>query len=342
MVINNSIRGIATVALAGLSSGSFPAPAKGIASRKWEHIWLIYSFCAMALLPLSVAMWQHAVILKLLVANPVMSFKIAPFGVLWGLGSLLFGVSLVRLGMAISNAMVNGIVILMGSLGPIIIGKVLLDSRHMMWFIGGLSLLTLSLLLCTVASICRDRAQGAMTLNPTFLGHPVRAILIAVAAGITSSMLNIGFVVGSPLSTKAAALGCSPLLANVSIWVPILLGGLIFNAGYPAYLISRNQSWSALVRGEKTVQYWLRSMLMGVLWFGAILLYGASASFMGRSGAVYGWALFTAIAILTSNAWGFITREWTAAGNKPKILMWLSTALLCASLIVIAGQQASR
>lgn len=329
------------MAVAGLSSGSFPAPAKGIVKKKWEHIWLVYSFFAMAVLPLSVALLSFGVISKLLTENLGISFKVAIFGVLWGLGSLLFGVSLVRLGMAITNAMVNGIVILLGSMGPIIMGAVLLNLRQLIWLIGGLSLLVTSLLLCASASICRDREQGVSSKHPILRVQPVRAVLIVVAAGVLSSMLNIGFVVGTPLSEKARALGCPPLLASVSIWVPILLGGLVVNMGYPIYLISKKHSWSALFCGVETGQYWFRSSLMSVFWFGAILLYGAGALIMGRSGTVYGWALFTAITILTSNIWGVLTGEWNGTGGKPKTLMWFSTALLTASLIILAAQQAS-
>jgi L-rhamnose-H+ transport protein len=341
MIIENSIKGIAAVAVAGFSSGSFPAPAKGIVTKKWEHIWLVYSFLAMAVLPVSMALFSHGVISRILIENPRMSFKVAIFGVLWGLGSLLFGISLVRLGMAITNAMVNGVVVLLGSTGPIIIGAVFVNRRQLIWLIGGLFLLVTSLFLCATASIYRDRAQEMVTADPTFRIPPVRAVLLVVAAGVLSSMLNIGFVVGTPLSEKVRALGCPAFLASVSIWVPILLGGLVFNMGYPVYLISKKHSWSALFCGDETGRYWFRSSLMSVLWFGAILLYGAGASIMGKSGTVYGWALFTAITILTSNMWGVFTGEWNEAGRKPKILMWLSTAVLTASLIILAGQQAS-
>jgi len=166
--------------------------------------------------------------------------------------------------------------------------------------------------------------------------------LIAVLSGVLSSLLNIGFVFGAPLSEKARALGCPEFLAAVTIWVPVLLGGLVFNMGYPAYLISRKSSWSTLFRGDETASYWFRSSLMGVLWFGAILLYGIGASVMGRSGTVYGWALFSAITILTSNVWGVFTGEWKGAGAKPKVLMWFSAALLLSSFVILAGQQASR
>jgi len=334
--------GFFAVALAGLFNGSFPAPSKGINAWKWEHIWLVYSFWAMALLPVGLAWaFSHGAIARLLVSEPGLSLKLVGFGALWGLGSLLFGVSLTRLGMAITNAMINGIVVFLGSLGPVLIGAVHLSMKHLMGLLGGEGLLAVSLVLCAAASISRDRAQGKSSSRSVSRAQSVGALLLTVAAGVLSSMLNIGFVFGASLADKAKVSGCPALLTTVAIWMPTLLGGLIFNMGYPAYLVSRSKSWACLFSGRGNMGCWLRSSLMGVLWFGAILLYGIGASSMGSAGTVYGWALIVAFSILTSNAWGALTGEWKNSGSKPKALMWLSTALLTGSLVVLAGQRVS-
>lgn len=329
------------IVIGGLSSGSFPVPSKRIVTRKWEHIWLVYSFWAMGLLPVGFGLLFCQEMPRLLTQNAGLSFELAIIGVLWGLGALLFGVSLVRLGIAISNAIVVGIVVLLGTLGPIAVGVVHLDLKQLIWLIEGLSLLVMSLLLCALASVRRDRAQGIVTTNSLFQAGSGGAILVAVVSGVLSSLLNIGFALGAPLSEKAKAVGCSALSASVVIWVPVLLGALVFNMGYPAYLITRTSSWTSLFCGDGTADYWYRSSLMGVLWFGAVLLYGGGASIIGRSGAVYGWALFTATTILTSNVWGVLTGEWKGAGGQPKILMWLSASLLVGAFVIIAAQQAS-
>jgi hypothetical protein len=78
---------------------------------EWEDIWLVYSLWAMGLLPVGLALlFSKGTIPQELARDPGLAIKVATFGALWGMGSLLFGFSLVRLGMAISNALVNGIV----------------------------------------------------------------------------------------------------------------------------------------------------------------------------------------------------------------------------------------
>jgi len=342
MILESSTKGLFLVAVAGLFNGSFGGPAKRITAWKWEHIWLIYSFCAMALLPVGLALnLSHGVILNLLASEPGLSLKVAGFGVLWGFGSLLFGVSLARLGMTITNAMVNGIVVFLGSLGPVLIGAVRVSPRQLMWLVGGEGLLAVSLLLCAIASINRDRAKGISSSRSFSRAQSIVAVLITVAAGVLSSMLNIGFVFGASLADKAKTSGCPTFVATVAIWMPALLGGLISNMGYPAYLISRNKSWSSLSVDRGNIGSWLRALSMGVLWFGAILLYGIGASSLGSAGAVYGYALVITVSILTSNAWGALTGEWKNSGARPKALMWLSTALLIGALVILAGQRVS-
>jgi L-rhamnose-H+ transport protein len=342
-MLESQMSGIIAVILAGFSNGSFPAPAKGITAWRWEHIWLVYSFCAMALLPISLAvLFSHGTIMRQLAADPRLAQKVAVFGALWGIGSLLFGVSLVRLGMAITNALVNGMVAFCGSLGPILIGSVQVGSASLGLLVGGLALLALSLVMCAVASVSRDLAQGLTGVGSGAVSQSIGAVFIAVLAGIMSSMINIGFAYGAPLATAARTAGCPLILAIVAIWVPVLLGGAIFNVGYPAYLIHRRGSWLTFFNGRHDALLWVRSSSMGVLWFGAILLYGFGAAIMGSDGAVYGWAIIITVSILTSNAWGAVTGEWKNSGAKPKILMWLSTALLISSLMLLAAHELSK
>ena len=77
-------------------------------------------------------------------------------------------------------------------------------------------------------------------------------------------------------------------------------------------------------------------MLMSVLWFGAIFLYGFGASLMGQAGTVYGWAITVGGSIIVSNAWGAATGEWTGSGAKPGSLMIAGTGLLIFSITLMA------
>jgi L-rhamnose-H+ transport protein len=344
MTSNATVVGMVYVCAGGVSNGSYPAPSKGLSAWKWEHIWFVYSLVAMAVLPIGFcSVFAPQILVRLIGSDFMLAGQVFAFGAMWGLGSLLFGVSLPRLGMAITNALVSGVLALFGSLGPLLTGAIRIDATHLIGLIVGLLLLTLSISMCALASLERDRTKGTVSPRLETQRRPVFNVLIALFAGAFSSMLNFGFVVGAPLARNALLDGAPALIATIAIWIPALLGGLILNAGYPAYLIWRRNSWERFVRRPEGARSWLRSSSMGILWFGAILLYGYGASKMGQSGAVYGWALIIAISILVSAIWGVAFGEWNGAGQAPKMLMSFSILLLICSLVTICvcTQQAS-
>ncbi len=335
-MISDSINGVFVIAAGGVANGSFPVPSKRILAWKWEHIWLIYSAFAMAVLPIGMALvFAPQIIRRTIIHDPHLTVQVGGCGLLFGAGSVLFGVSLARLGIAITSALVSGIVVFLGTFWPIVVGAVHIDRSHLQWLVLGLTLLILSLILCAGASVSRDRShQNKLNKVRPSTGAFV-AVFLAVLAGCLSSVLNVGFAVGAPLIENAKVDGSPPLLASLAVWIPALFGGLIFNMGYPAYLISLRGSWPLLLEGHHRVGRWSRSALMGSMWLGAILLYGYGASILGSTGSVYGWALESSVSILTANIWGVAGGEWNGAGFQPKLLMLLSTVILIASFGVL-------
>ena len=268
----------------------------------------------MIIFPLGLAaMWGHSILAQLCSAETSIVLRVGTFGLLWGLGSVLFGLSLVRLGMAITNALISGLVAFFGSLGPFLLGTAHVSRSQVTWLVLSEGLLATSLALCAWASIARDRAaNSSASSDPQAKGKDaVLGVLIAVVAGCLSSMLNFGFAGGAPLARAAREAGNSAVLSPLAIWIPVLLGGAIPNLGYPILLIVRGKSWStfsAALPGNS-----VRAALMACLWFGAIWLYGYGAPLMGASGSIYGWAIIVGGSILTSNIWGAFTGEWKDA-----------------------------
>ncbi len=328
--------GIILLFSAGLANGSFAVPSKRITRWSWNHVWLVYCCCALGALPLLVAtVLAPGVLWRVIPEDPRQAALVAGFGALWGFGTLLFGLSLPRLGIAISNALVSGTTALVGSVGPLLVGAAVLDQRGLLRLFQGLLVLMTGIVLCALASIVRDRSRPQELLTGR-RGNPVVGVLIAVSGGILSSMLNVGFACGAGLGAKAATFGYTPLLANLAIWIPLLFGGLLVNLAYMTWSIQRGQGWRPYLVAASWPGDWLRSALMAILWLGAILLYGAGASMAGQSGTVYGWALVGGISIFTSSTWGIRTGEWQGASRRAVSLMFAGTLLLVASFVLLA------
>lgn len=333
---HNPVMGAGLVFVAGLISGTFTVPSIGMTKWKWEHVWLVYAISAFLLTPLGLAlMFAPGIVSELLGPSAALAGKVSVFGLLFGFGSLLFGLSWKRLGLAITNSLVTGIIVLVGSVGPVLAGAAELDRRGWLQLAGGIAPLAVSLTLCAMASVLKDR-RLATSSAPRTLSDSLLGISMAVAGGALAAMLNLGFSLGSALVENAAAHGYGPLLATLAVWIPILCGGLVANSAYPAFLIQRQREWQFFYTGATDGLRWIRCFLMGLLWFGAIFLYGYGASFMGPTGTVYGWALVSGAGVLGSNILDALTAQWKAAGRKPIILMWLSTAFLIASFAVLS------
>jgi L-rhamnose-H+ transport protein len=338
-IAGNPAAAIIACAVAGLCNGSFAVPMKQIKTWRWEHIWLVYSVLAYGILPLALALaLAHRIVIEVLPGSGPMALQVAFFGTLWGSGAVLFGLSLLRLGIAVGNALISSVIVLVGSVGPLLIGAAEMSRRALLEFLLGLAPLIAGIVLCAAASVKRDAAKA-------FTGEKTRArsqsavgILMAMVAGILSSMLNIGFASGSALAEQAQLQGYPPQLAALAIWVPALAGGLMVNLSYTGWLIQRADSWRTLYSTGSARSSWLPCFIMAALWFGAILLYGYGATAMGPTGAVYGWAMTVGSSILASNIWGAATGEWRGAGSIPKVLMAAASVLFITSFVILATQ----
>ncbi len=329
----SSIVGLLLIFAGGASNGSFAVPTKKIRVWTFEQIWLIYSLVATVLLPISLGViFAPALFHVVFPAHPLLVTETFAFGGLWGAGSVLFALSLKRLGIAISDALTNGTVVLFGSTGPLLIGAVSMRTEGLFRFSLGIFILMLGISACSWASLKRDRSGNAeMQLAPgvsSWIG-----ISLAILAGFVSSMLNIGFAHGRLLLEYANEAGIPPLACSLAIWIPALIGGFVVNLAFTSFQIQKTGSWSRFREGG--MQVWLRSFLMGLLWFTCIFLYGFASPMLGHTGAVYGWAINASASIVTSSTWGFILGEWTNASRSAKALLLLGiAAIMCSAFFL--------
>ncbi len=331
--------GLLLVVTAGVWNGCFALPSKRVRVWKWEHIWIVYSAVAMCILPVGLSLVLAPQLLPRIAASPLsIVATVSLFGLLWGLGSVLFGLTLARLGLAIGNALISGIIVLVGSLGPLLIGAARVQPSEFPRLLLGLIILVAAIMLCSFASFARDRKQQQSQTVSAAPRSSLPGIGMAVLAGVLSSALNVGFAYGGRLIESARSDGYHPFAATLMVWIPALVSGLLVNAGYTALLITRGRSWNLFAGAGPSP--WVRAVVMGLLWFGAIFLYGYGALILGPAGTVYGWALIVGTSILASTASGAIAGEWRGAGAKPKAMMAASILLFLAAFVILTVNRA--
>jgi L-rhamnose-H+ transport protein len=332
--------GIFWVLLAALGNGSFGLLLKYNRHWNWEHLWLIYSLFAMVLFPWTVAFVTVPGLPHILALVPNADIgRVFLNGFCWGVGAVLYGLALKKVGLALTYGIAGGLATAAGSLLPLVIlhPQELPTLRGRM-IIGGVCLIVIGVALSSLAAnlkataIAKSANIDAVQEGASF----VSGIAVAIGAGLLSSMLNLSFAYGAPLGRVAVTHGTDPLFAANLIWAVALPAGFLANAAYCAHLIRKNQSVHLFSSHRATFGL---AVGMAVMWSGGYMCYGFAGSKLGELAAEVGWPLMSSLTILIANFWGAVSGEWARSGTKPRLVMAGAVLLLCAGMFIVGGAE---
>jgi L-rhamnose-H+ transport protein len=203
----------------------------------------------------------------------------------------------------------------------------------------GVLLILGGIIFCAVAGRHKEKALQGTDLDPQE-GAGKRmsfkaGLTLCILAGVGSPLINFGLAFGQPLIDRAAQFGVRPMSQTNVIWAPLVTAALIPYLIYCAYLWKKNSTGRLFFRSG-TGTYWLLGALMGVLWMGSTIIYGAATAELAGLGPILGWPLFMSSIIITSNVVGFITGEWKNAGKKALTAMLVGISFLILGFVALA------
>lgn len=316
------------VGAGGAMQGSFALPHKFVRGWSWEKMWLCYSIAGMIALPwlLTALLIPDAAGVYAGAGGNVMA-RTALFGFGWGLGSVLFGLGIAMLGMALGIAIIISLVAAAGSLVPLIVlHPEQLATQKGALLIAGLGLVVAGMLFCARAGALRDaKAQAGTRLG--------RGLLVCIASGVLSSMMNFSFAFGEPIAAEAVRRGAAPGNAPFAIFTVAVTAGFLANAGYCIYLLKRNRSWRDEGAGGRNTAL---ACAGGALWLFGFFFYAQGLGRLGTLGTSVGWPMFMMLQVLSANVWALVTGEWRQAPPAALRNLGVGMAILLAALAVIA------
>lgn len=324
--------GVLLAVIGGVMNGSFSVSMKLTTNWPWANTWLIYSVVGLLLIPICLAVFSvpHLLATYQAASTDALALTVL-FGIGWGIGSTLFGLGISRLGIALGFAIILGLTAALGALIPLLV----LTPQHLgtaqgTWLLVGLGIVLVGIALCA-------RAGGLKNAEPTNVktSNYRAGLLICIASGVLSSMLNLALAFGAPIADSAVRAGASAAGAQNAVWALAVGAGSVVNIGYTFFLLFRDDSWRAY-RATGSTKNWVVSATMGILWMLGIVVYGAGASSLGDLGAIIGWPLFMATVIVTSNIWGFATGEWRQARPVAVAYNIAGVIVLIAAILVIS------
>ena len=329
--------------LSGVMTGSFSLPMKKTTRWSWEATWLIWSICALLIIPWLVAFATVPDVLNVFSdAKAADMLLVYVFGLCWGLGAVFFGQSIAMIGISLSFALCIGLATALGALIPMLKNPQVFQTAAGMWSTAGIVVMVIGVAICAVAGHFKEKqlqvvagdAPSAEEPASKPAGGMMLGLILATLGGIFSSMLNFAFNFSGSIKEAALLLGASETSASDPVWAITLLGGLTTNVVYCSFLLFRNKTWSDYQKPQ-TMSHWFLAALMGAIWMPSIALYGRAAVLMGDLGGSAGWGLYMGVVILISNIWGFVTGEWKGIHGKPIKLVIIGISLLLAAICII-------
>ena len=330
--------GLFWILAVGITQGAFTLPMKFVRRWKWEHLWLIYSVAAFFILPYLVvlrtvprlgAVFAHC--------DAGVLWRTALFGAGWGAGSVFFGLGVDALGMALGFSMMTGIYTALGALIPLAVQTPdLLWRRSGTLIMTGNAVMTVGMVLQAIGGERRDKLAGA-GVPAGLLGEKIsfgKNLVICLASGVLSCMLNFSYAFGKPIADTAQQLGATKDGAVNAVWLVALPAGGLLNVLYCLHLMRCNSTWPMLYRKTAPAD-WVHAWVMAILWTGSVILYGWGANDLGRLGPSLGWSLWNAILIITTVICGLLTHEWRGVRGRPFTLLLAGTAVLILSTVIL-------
>ncbi|HYK50869.1 MAG TPA: L-rhamnose/proton symporter RhaT [Terriglobales bacterium] len=329
------LTGFLLVLLAGLLQGSFILPMTLVKRWSWEHTWATFSLLGMLVFNWIITLLFVPNIFAVYAASPGRDLAIlALFGLGWGVGAVLFGLGMDRLGMALGYPIIMGLIASLGALIPLLVffPQTLLTTRGVI-LLAGTALVIFGIVLCSIAGSRRTPSEGKSTAarpNAFKIG-----LAIAILAGILSCLPNVGVAFGGNLVSAAESLGVSQAASGNTVWALLFTFGFVANITYCLYLMITRKTLAQYWNPETPRNLGL-SALMALMWIGSFYLYGAGAAKLGRWGVVVGWPLFISLSIIVGNLWGLWRGEWRGAPAAARRLLNLGLLILIVAVIAVA------
>ena len=328
------------VIFASVFQGSFGLGMKYMAPLKWESWWLVHVTIAMVAFPLIWALLTipdlFGVIVTAFQDDSIVSavYLAMFFGFLWGIGGIMFGVSVPYIGLSLTMGIVMGLASSVGSIIPLLQMENATENPDFPYIIGGVVVMLIGVAITAYAGIKRDKLKSE---GENSGGGIVKGIMIASACGILSAFLNVGFANAAPVQKLAEASGALTRNSSLAAWVVVLIGAYAMNAGYAIFLLFKNKSWGSFkVKGSQKAYMW--ALIAGICWFAALGISGQGAALLGEIGPVITWPIMLGLSLIVGNIWAYGSGEWKGA-KKPFALLLAGLAVLIVATFILGYSQ---
>ena len=219
-----TLLGVLAVAVSGLFAGGGAWPFKLIRKYQFEHWWFIAIFIALFLVPWTVLLVgcpdPIGGLRTICTEHGDALLKANLLSLAWGVANVLCGVCYVRIGVALTGAILAGLGVCVGTIMPLVFKgtgqfqeSADLGSPAGLTVMAGVAVMLVGVLLATLAGLGRDRQLKKIVADsqepPRTSGRITVGLLMAALSGVLSAGLAMSSVYSQ-----------APVIANLSLVYP--------------------------------------------------------------------------------------------------------------------------
>src|SRR5678816_4275801 len=211
--------GFLLVLLAALLQGTFVLPMTMVRRWSWEHTWATFSLLGMFVFNWLITLLLVPNIFAVYSASPAKDLAVlALFGLGWGVGAVLFGLGMERLGMALGYPIIMGLIASLGALIPLLVffPGTLFTTKGLV-LLAGTALVIFGIVLCSMAG-SRKSVSSDKAISTSSKGGVKAGLVIAIFAGVLSCLPNVGAAFAGSITAAAEGLGLPKASAGNTVW----------------------------------------------------------------------------------------------------------------------------
>jgi len=331
--------GVLVAALGGSFAGALGWPMKLMKRYTFPHVWFPAMLMGLIIFPWVITLlFCPNAIEGIATVDKSIILKSNIFSLAWGIGNILLGLSLLRIGASLSFAILSGIGIPLGVIVPMIFkGSGMfqqapdIDSPAGTIIIIATFLMLIAVFFVAVAGYGRDKMLTDKTRRS---GSFTGGLIMCIISGICSVGPSFAFVYSQdPIREAMISRGASEWPASIAVYAVGMLFGSLVNVIYPAVVMSREKSWAVL--GSSSKEFGL-SLIVGLNLFLAFALWYSGMLLLGPAGASVGFGIYFALQILAAQVLGRISGEWKGVKGRPVLFMLIAVVILIVASVLMA------
>ena len=337
----NTIIGLLIIAIGSFGQSGYYVPIKKIKDWSWESLWMTLGVFAWLLFPLLGALFAipagHS-LYEFYSTGGGDIWRSVGFGILWGIGSLTFGLSIRYLGIALGQSLALGTCSAFGTAFPALLkGENLFRGNGLILLIG-ICIAIAGIVILGYAGSLKSRNMPENERKKAVKDFALKkGLFIALLAGVMSACFNLGLESGASVKANLIEAGAKELLVLNPVILLVTFGGFLTNASYCLLQNYKNKTFKDYTKSSKNV--WINNMLFcafaGLLWYSQFFGLGVGQGFFEKGSVMmaFSWSILMSLNVLFSNFWGIILKEWKGSGRTTIFVLVTGLVLLIISVI---------